>query len=81
MRCEIGCRVKGSFSDRREDNESVVIRKFPMGFSWMRAMRHWYMAVSSAVETEAKSGGRYDWMFEFIENAHDILFTDFDPSV
>ena len=74
MRCEIGCRVKWSFSDRREDNESVTIKKFPMGFYWMRAIRHWFMAVSSVLETEAKSGRRYDWMVEFIENEHDVLF-------
>jgi len=47
----------------------------------MRAIRHWFMAVSSVLETEAKSGRRYDWMVEFIENEHDVLFRDFDPSV
>ena len=39
----------------------------------MRAIKHWYMAVSLVVETEAKSGSRYEWMVEFIENAHDVL--------
>ena len=29
MRFEIGCRVKGSLSDEREESESVIMRKCP----------------------------------------------------
>jgi len=81
MSCEIGCRVKESLSDRREGNESVMIRKFPLDFSWMEAIRHWYMAVSSAVETETKSGKRYDLDGRVYREWHDVLLRDFDPNV
>jgi len=45
---------------RKEESESVTKRKFAMGLSWGRVVRHWYLAVSSAVETEARLGSRYD---------------------
>jgi len=60
MRCQIGYRVNGSCIDRSEESESVMMRKFAMGLSWGRVVRHWYMAVSSAVETETRLGSRYD---------------------
>ena len=60
MRCEISCRVNGSGIDRRQKSESVMMSKFTMGLTWRRVVRHWYMAVSSSVETVARLGSRYD---------------------
>ena len=45
MRCEIGCRVNGSCIDRREESESVMMKKFTMGLSRGRVVRHWYILV------------------------------------
>ena len=60
MRCQIGYRVNGSCIDRSEESESVMMTKFAIGLSWGRVVRHWYMAVNWAVETEAKLDSRYD---------------------
>jgi len=60
MHCEIGCRVNRSGIDRRKESDSVMMRRFAMELFRGRVVRHWYMAVSSAVETEARLGSRYD---------------------